>query len=54
MTSKLPKRGLPPMHPGELPREEILSALDRPNPEIAKRSACRIGRSMTFSMKSSR
>ena len=24
MTKKLPKRGLPPMHPGELLREEIL------------------------------
>jgi hypothetical protein len=30
MTRKLPKRGLPPMHPGELLREEILPALDRP------------------------
>ena len=30
MTKKLPKRGLPPMHPGELLREEILPALDRP------------------------
>jgi plasmid maintenance system antidote protein VapI len=26
MTKKLPKRGLPPMHPGELLREEILPA----------------------------
>jgi hypothetical protein len=33
---KLPKRGLPPMHPGELLREEILPALDRPKTEIAK------------------
>jgi hypothetical protein len=30
MTKKLPKRGLPPMHPGELLREEFLPALDRP------------------------
>src|SRR5438552_15467099 len=36
MTKKLPKRGLPPMHPGELLREEILPALDRPKNEIAK------------------
>jgi addiction module HigA family antidote len=36
MTKKLPKRGLPPMHPGELLREEILPALDRTKTEIAK------------------
>jgi addiction module HigA family antidote len=36
MTRKLPKRGLQPMHPGELLREEILPALDRPKTEIAK------------------
>ncbi len=36
MTKKLLKRGLPPMHPGELLREEILPALDRPKTEIAK------------------
>ena len=36
MAKKLPKRGLPPMHPGELLREEILPALDRPKTEIAK------------------
>ena len=36
MTKRLPKRGLPPMHPGELLREEILPALDRPKTEIAK------------------
>ena len=36
MTKKLPKRGLPPMHPGELLREEILPAFDRPKTEIAK------------------
>jgi addiction module HigA family antidote len=36
MTKKPPKRGLPPMHPGELLREEILPALDRPKTEIAK------------------
>ena len=36
MTTKLPKRGLPPMHPGELLREEILPALDRSKTEIAR------------------
>jgi addiction module HigA family antidote len=36
MTRKLPKRSLPPMHPGELLRDEILPALDRPKTEIAK------------------
>ena len=36
MTKKLPKPGFPPMHPGELLREEILPALDRPKTEIAK------------------
>jgi addiction module HigA family antidote len=36
MRKKLPNRGLPPMHPGELLREEILPALDRPKTEIAK------------------
>jgi addiction module HigA family antidote len=36
MTKKLPKRGLPPMHPGELLREEILPALGRPKTRIAK------------------
>ena len=36
MTKKLPKRGLPPMHPGKLLREEILPALDRPKTKIAK------------------
>ena len=36
MTKKLPKRGLPPMHPGELLREEVLPALDRSKTEIAK------------------
>jgi addiction module HigA family antidote len=36
MARKLPKRGLPPMHPGELLREEILPALARPKTEIAK------------------
>ena len=36
MTKKLPNRGLPPMHPGELLREEILPALGRPKTEIAK------------------
>jgi len=36
MTKKLPKRGLPPMHPGELLREEILPALKRSKTEIAR------------------
>jgi antitoxin HigA-1 len=36
VTKKLPKRGLPPMHPGELLREEILPALDRPKTQIAR------------------
>jgi antitoxin HigA-1 len=36
MIKKLPKRGLPPMHPGELLRDEILPALGRPKTEIAK------------------
>src|SRR5580704_18453706 len=36
MTKKLPKGGLPPMHPGELLPEEILPALGRPKTEIAK------------------
>ena len=31
-----PKRGLPPMHPGELLREDILPALGRPKTEIAR------------------
>ena len=36
MTRKLPKRGLPPMHPGQLLREEILPALNRPKTQIAR------------------
>jgi antitoxin HigA-1 len=36
MTKKLPKRGLPPMHPGELLRDDILPALGRSKTEIAK------------------
>jgi antitoxin HigA-1 len=36
MSKKLPKRGLPPMHPGELLRDEILPAFDRPKTEIAR------------------
>jgi addiction module HigA family antidote len=36
MTKKPPKCGSPPMHPGELLRDEILPALDRPKTEIAK------------------
>jgi antitoxin HigA-1 len=36
MTKKSPKRGLPPMHPGQLLREEISPALNRPKTQIAK------------------
>ena len=36
MTKKLPKRGLQPMHPGGLSREEILPALDGPKTEIVE------------------
>ena len=36
MTNKRPKRGLPPMHPGQLLREEILPALSRSKTEIAR------------------
>jgi len=36
MTRKPPKRGLPPMHPGELLREEILPALHRPKTQVAR------------------
>jgi antitoxin HigA-1 len=36
MNTKIPKRGLPPMHPGELLREDILPALGRPKAEIAR------------------
>ena len=36
MMNRIPKRGLPPMHPGKLLREEILPALDRPKTEIAR------------------
>jgi addiction module HigA family antidote len=36
MTKKAVRRGLPAMHPGELLREDILPALNRPKTEIAK------------------
>jgi hypothetical protein len=36
MVKKVLKRGLPPMHPGELLREEILPALNRSKTEIAR------------------
>jgi antitoxin HigA-1 len=36
MSKKVPKRGSPPMHPGERLGEEVLPALDRPNTEIAR------------------
>lgn len=35
-TKKTIKRGLPAMHPGELLREDILPALDKPKAEIAR------------------
>jgi addiction module HigA family antidote len=35
MASKSPKKGLAPMHPGELLREEVLPALGRTKTEIA-------------------
>jgi addiction module HigA family antidote len=35
MASKLLKKGLAPMHPGELLREEVLPALGRTKTEIA-------------------
>lgn len=36
MSTKPVKRGLPPMHPGELLREDVLPALGRPKVEIAR------------------
>lgn len=36
MGTKPEKRGLPPMHPGELLREDVLPALGRPKAEIAR------------------
>ena len=36
MSTKPVKRGLPPMHPGELLREDVLPALGRPKAEIAR------------------
>jgi antitoxin HigA-1 len=36
MSSKPVKRGLPPMHPGELLREDILPVLGRSKTEIAR------------------
>ena len=36
MTTKPVERGLPPMHPGELLREDVLPALGRPKAEIAR------------------
>lgn len=36
MSKRTVKRGLPPMHPGELLREDILPALARPRVEIAR------------------
>src|ERR1700750_3028674 len=36
MTKRPPKRGLPPMHPGELLSDEVLPALGRSKTEIAK------------------
>ena len=36
MAKRPPKRGLPPMHPGELLRDEVLPAWGRSKTEIAK------------------
>jgi len=36
MSTKPVRRGLPPMHPGELLREDVLPALGRPKTEIAR------------------
>lgn len=36
MTTQPVKRGLPPMHPGELLREDVLPALGRSKVEIAR------------------
>jgi len=36
MTKKSVTRGLPPMHPGELLREDVLPAVGRPKVEIAR------------------
>lgn len=36
MTTKPVNRGLPPMHPGELLREDVLPALGRSKVEIAR------------------
>lgn len=36
MSTKPVRRGLPPMHPGELLREDVLPALGRPKAEIAR------------------
>lgn len=36
MSTKPVKRGLPPMHPGELLREDVLPALGRSKVEIAR------------------
>jgi addiction module HigA family antidote len=36
MARKILKRALPPIHPGEILREEVLPALGRPKTEIAK------------------
>lgn len=36
MNAKPVKRGLPPMHPGELLREDVLPAIGRPKAEIAR------------------
>lgn len=36
MGKRTVKRGLPPMHPGELLREDVFPALGRPRAEIAR------------------
>ena len=54
MTEKLPKRGLPPMHPGELLREEVLPALSRSKTEIARLLGVSRQTSTIFLMRDSR
>lgn len=36
MAAKTPKNGFPPMHPGELLREDVLPAIGKPKSEIAR------------------
>lgn len=36
MARRMVRKGLPPMHPGELLREDVIPALGRPRAEIAR------------------